>query len=64
GAIGGTGAAALSWGFLEYVAEVPFAPPWTAVAFGMVSGAGLSVIAGLAASRRALSSPPALTLRS
>lgn len=63
GAIGGVGASALSWGFLVHVAEVPFSPSWTALAVAMVGGAGLSVLAGLAASRRALASPPVLTLR-
>lgn len=63
GAIGGAGAAALSWGFLVHVAEVSFTPSWTALGLAMAGSAGLSVLAGLSASRRALASPPALTLR-
>jgi len=63
GAIGGAGAAALSWGFLVHVAEVPFTPSWTTLGLAMAGSAGLSVLAGLGASRRALASPPAMTLR-
>lgn len=63
GGLGALGAYAFAWGFLDWVLDLGQAPsPWLTAA-GAATGALLAMIAGLAASGRALGTPPAQVLR-
>jgi putative ABC transport system permease protein len=63
GLVGGLGAYALAWGFLEQVLELGAELPWMALPLAGVCGALLATVAGLAASLRALAVRPVESLR-
>jgi len=63
GTIGGVGAFALSWGFLEFVAQVDYDLPFEALPLAAFGSALLATLSGLAASVRALAARPLATLR-
>jgi len=63
GALGGLGALALSWGFLEYVAELEADLPLLSLPLAALTGAVLATVAGIAASARALAVRPLESLR-
>jgi putative ABC transport system permease protein len=63
GAIGSAGAAILSWAVLAYDMELEWAFDPLPLAVGLVGGAVLAVVAGLAASVKALQSRPVDVLR-
>lgn len=63
GALGGLGAQVLAWAFLEHVVELSADLPWASPLLA-ASGSGLlALVAGLAASARALAVRPLETLR-
>ncbi|MFT5052626.1 MAG: putative ABC transport system permease protein [Chlamydiales bacterium] len=63
GALGGLGAQLLAWSFLEHVVELPAELPWASPFLAAIGAALLSLLAGLAASARALAVRPLETLR-
>lgn len=63
GLLGACGAMALTWGFLEHLAELPAELPWATIPVAALLTAGLATLSGLAASVRALGARPLETLR-
>jgi len=63
GGLGALGACALTWGFFEEVLELEPALPPLPLALGALGTVALSVVAGLAASARALNARPGRVLR-
>lgn len=64
GALGSIGAYGFAWAFVELVLELESSPSLLIVATGLGIATFLSVLAGLAASAHALSTPPGRVLRS
>ena len=64
GSLGACGAYAFSWAFVELVLDFESSPSLAIVATGIGVSTALAVAAGLAASARALTTPPARVLRS
>lgn len=64
GTLGAAGALALTWGFLEKLAQIESDLPWTALPLAALGTALLAMLSGLAASLRALAVRPLETLRS
>ena len=63
GGLGAAGAYAFSWGFLDLVIQLSGAPALPLAIAGGLIGALLAMVAGIAASARALSAPPVQVLR-
>ena len=63
GFLGGCGAFALAWGFLELILELPARLPAASVLLASLGCAALAIVAGVAASGRALAARPLESLR-
>ncbi|HEU4396128.1 MAG TPA: FtsX-like permease family protein, partial [Planctomycetota bacterium] len=63
GAVGAGGAAALAWGFLDRVTDLPVTIPWLSIPVGAAGCAALAAGCGLLASLRALNARPLESLR-
>lgn len=63
GAVGAGGAAALAWGFLGRVTDLPITVPWLSIPVGAAGCAVLAAGCGLLASLRALNARPVESLR-